>query len=130
MFGEGSIRFEWYELTGKPGLRPTLGIKGKGVARGYGIGAVIQVSSEVTAWDIEGTYAYLGSTIPLPMVLNYIKQPYVEMNPQPHDETGLQIESLLHLDLGMIEALEERRQGKDFSLQLDTTLLLIDRRTP
>ena len=112
--GDGSISYEWLSLEGKPGLQPRLAIKGKLVARGYGIGALLLVSAEVTAWDIVGTYAYLGSTTPKPYVLNWVKQRYVQQNSPPTDQTTYDIETLLPLDSAILEGFEEERQGKDF----------------
>lgn len=126
LFGEGSIRLDWTGVDGYPGLLPQLLLKGKLTAKGYGVGAVVQVWAEVTAWDILGTYAFLGTTEPRPYVLNWVKQRYQQFNPPPDDETTWDVDVKLPMPPSVIEGLEERRQGKDFSLQLDTTILLID----
>ena len=57
MFGDGSVLLESARITGRPGLRPTLALQGRVIARGYRPGAVMLVSNEVTAWDITGVYA-------------------------------------------------------------------------
>jgi hypothetical protein len=127
LFGEGDISIDWSGVDGFPGLSPQLVLKGKLVAKGYGVGAVVQITTEVTAWDIAGTYAFLGTTTPKAYVLNWVKQQYGQFNPQPPDETSWDnFEVRLAMTPSVIEGLEERRQGKDFSLQLDTTVLLVD----
>jgi hypothetical protein len=126
LFGDGSIRLDWTGVDARPGLAPQLVLKGKLVAKGYGVGAVVQIAVEVTAWDIAGTYAFLGTTAPRSWVLNWVKQQYGQPNPAPADETTWDVEVWLQMSPSIIEGLEERRQGKDFSLQLDTTVLLVD----
>ena len=126
LFGDGSISLDWTGLEGQPGLQPRLILVGKLVAKGYGVGAVVQISAEVTAWDILGTYALLGTTAAVPFVLNWIKEQYVQNNPPPPDETTWDVRLPLGLTPSIIEGLEARREGKDFRLQVDTTILLID----
>lgn len=126
LFGEGSIRLDWTGVDAWPGLSPQLLVKGRLVAKSYGVGAVVQITAEVTAWDIVGTYAFLGTTTPRAYVLNWVKQGYVQLNPPPPDETAWDVELKLPMSPSAIEGLEERRQGKDFSLQLDTTILLVE----
>lgn len=125
-FGEGSIRLDWTGVGGWPGLVPQLLIKGKLVARGYGVGAVVQVWAEVTAWSTDGVFAFLGATAQRPYVLNYVKQSYSQPNPPPEDETSSDVELKLPMLPSVIEGLEAHRQGKNLSLQLDVTILLID----
>lgn len=126
LFGEGSIRLDWTGVGGFPGLLPQLLLKGTLAARGYGVGAVIQISTEVTAWDIVGTYSFLGTTTPRAYVLNGVQPSHVRPNPPPPDETTLEVGLKLPMSPSVIEGLEERRQGKDFSFHLGTTVLLID----
>jgi hypothetical protein len=125
-FGEGTLRLDWAGIDGYPGLAPQLLLKGKLVATGFGVGAVVQITADVTAWDIAGTYAFLGTTAPRAWVLNWVKQRFMELNPRPPDETTWDVELRLPMSPSIIEGLEERRQGKDFSLTLDTTVLLVD----
>jgi hypothetical protein len=49
LFGDESISPDWTGIEGLPGLQPRLLLVGKLVAKGYGIGAVVQVSADVTA---------------------------------------------------------------------------------
>jgi hypothetical protein len=126
LFGDGSISLDWTGIEGLPGLQPRLLLAGKLVAKGYGVGAVVQVTADVTAWEIAGTYAYLGTATPQPYVLNWVKQQYVQQNPPPADETAWDVRLPVPLSPSVIEGLEERRQGKDFSVQIDTTILLLD----
>jgi hypothetical protein len=126
LFGDGSIRLDWSGVDGRAGLSPQLVLKGRLSANGYGIGAVVQITSEVTAWEITGTYAFLGTTSPKAYVLNWVEQQYVQPNPPPPDERAWDVELWLPMSPSIIEGLEERRQGKEFTLQLDTTLLLVD----
>lgn len=126
LFGDGSISLDWTGIEGLPGLQPRLVLVGKLVAKSYGIGAVVQVSADVTAWEIAGTYAFLGSATPQPYVLNWVKQRFDQLNPTPEDETIWDIRLPVPLSPTVIEGLEERRQGKDFSVQIDTTILLLD----
>lgn len=128
-FGDGSLRLDWIDIQSRFGrLRPTLVLKGKVLARGYSPGAVILISAEVTAPNLAITsYSYLGSIVPVPVVLGDIPPPYLPTNPGPKDEKNVDFDTLLHLDAAMIETLEELRQGRDFDLQMDTTFLLVNR---
>lgn len=108
------------------GSLPRLAPKGKLIAKGYGVWAVVQITSDVTACDIVGDDALLGTTSPRSWVLNWVKQQPMQFNPIPPDETTWDIELWLQMSPWVIEGLEERRQGKDFSLTLDTTVLLVD----
>lgn len=126
LFGDGSISLDWTGIEGLPGLQPRLLLVGKLVAKGYGIGAVVQVTADVTALKIAGTYAFLGTATPQPYVLNWVKHQYVQQNPPPADETAWDVRPPVPLSPSVIEGLEERRQGKDFSVQIDTTILLLD----
>jgi hypothetical protein len=126
LFGDGSISLDWTGIEGLSGLQPRLVLVGKLVAKSYGIGAVVQVTADVTAWEITGTYAFLGTAAPQPYVLNWVKQQYAQFNPPPLDETTWDVRLPVALSPSVIEGLEERRQGKDFSIQIDTTILLLD----
>jgi hypothetical protein len=55
-----------------------------------------------------------------------VKQQPAQFNPLPPDETIWEIELWLAMTPSIIEGLEERRQGKDFSVTIDTTVLLVD----
>ena len=100
--------------------------RGTLVAKGYGVGALVQVTADVTAWDIAGTYTFLGTTFAQPFVLNWEKLQPGQPNPRPPDETEWDVRLALPLSPSVIEGIEERRQGKDFSLQIDMTVLLLD----
>jgi hypothetical protein len=126
LFGDGSISLNWEGIEGMSGLQPRLLLVGKLIAKDYGVGAVVQVTADVTAWGIAGTYAYLGTGTPQPYVLNWVKMQPVQHNPRPPDETHWDVRLPVALSPSVIEGLEERRQGKDFSVQIDTTILLVD----
>ena len=126
LFGDGSIALNWTGIEGLSGLQPRLLLVGELGAKGYGVGAVVQVSADVTAWEIAGTYAFLGTATPQPYVLNWVKQRFGQLNPTPEDETHWDVRLSVPLSPTVIEGLEERRQGKDFSIQIDTTILLLD----
>lgn len=126
LFGDGSISLDWTGIDALPGLQPRLLLVGKLRAEGYGVGAVVQVAADVTAWEIAGTYAFLGTATPQPYVLNWVKQQFAQLNPPPANETSWDVRLPVPLSPSVIEGLEERRQGKDFSLQIDTTVLLLD----
>lgn len=126
LFGDGSISLDWMGVEGLSGLQHRLVLVGRLVAKGYGIGAVVQITADVTAWEIAGSYAYLGTASPQPYVLNWVKQQYVQQNPPPLDETSWDVRLPVPLSPSVIEGLEEQRQGKDFSIQIDTTVLLLD----
>ncbi len=130
MFGEGDLALGWSSVDGLAGLQPRLAIKGKLIAKGYGIGSVVLLIAEVSAWEIAGSHAFLGVTTPRTYVLNWVKQEIGQDNPPPPDETIWDTEIHLPLDTAVIEGLEERRQGKDFCLQLDTKILMVDRGIP
>lgn len=119
LFGEGSIRLDWTGVDGLPGLAPQLILNGTLVANGYGVGAVVQITAEVTAWNISDTYAFLGTTGPKAYALN-------QLHPPPTDETHWDVRLKLPMSPSAIEGLEERRQGKNFSLQIETALLLVN----
>ncbi len=125
--GNGSISFGWTEVEGEAGLEPRLAIKGVGVAKGYAIGALLQVSAKVTATEIEGTYALLGSTVPQYLVLNWEKNRPVMQGLPPADETPLDLRLPLPLSSEVIEGLETRRQGRDFWLQIDAQFVIVDK---
>lgn len=127
LFGEGSIRLDWTDVDGFLGLTPQLVLKGKLTAKGYGVGAVVQIVAEITAWDVVRTFAFLGATTPRSYVLNWVDNySLVQRNPAPEDEKTHDVELKLPMPPSAIEGLEERRQGKDFSLTIDTTVLLVD----
>ena len=127
LFGEGSIRLDWTDIDGFPGLAPQLILKGKLTANGYKVGAVVQIIAEVTAWDLVRTHAFLGTTAPQSYVLNSVdNHRYVQPNPAPEDENACDVGLKLLMSPSAIEGLEERRLGKDFSLTIDTTVLLVD----
>ncbi len=128
LFGEGSLSLGYETVQGQAGLQSRLVLAGKLIGKGYGIGAVVQLTADVTAWNLAvGHHTLLGTTLPRPYVLNWVKQQYVQPNPLPPDETSWDIQLFLPLDAAVIEGLEERRQGRDFSLQIDTHVLMIDR---
>lgn len=126
LFGDGSISLDWTGIDALPGLQPRLVLVGKLRAKGYGVGAVVQVAADVTAWEVVGTYAFLGTAAPQPYVLNWVEQQFAQLNPPPVDETSWDVRLPVPLSPSVIEGLEERRQGKDFSLQIDMTVLLLD----
>lgn len=66
LFGDGSISLDWTGIDALPGLQPRLLLVGKLMAKGYGVGAVVEVTADVTAWEIAGTYAFLGTATPQP----------------------------------------------------------------
>lgn len=126
LFGDGSISLDWTGIEGLQGLQPRLLLLGKLVAKGYGVGAVVEVTADLTAWDIAGTYAFLGTATPQPYVLNWVKQRFAQPNPIPADETSWDVRLPVPLSPSVIEGLEDRRQGRDFRLQIDMTMLLLD----
>jgi hypothetical protein len=129
LFGEGNLSLGFESVEGLAGLQPRLVLKGKLIGKGYGIGAVVQLTADVTAWNLAiGSHALLGATLPRPYVLNWVKQrQWSQDNPAPPDQTIWDVQLNLPLDSSVIEGLEERRQGKDFSLQIDVHVLMIDR---
>jgi hypothetical protein len=125
--GNGSIHVDWNGVEGESGLEPRLILKGHLVAKGYAIGALLQVSAKVTATEIEGNSALLGSTVPEFYALNWVKnRPNVEGLP-PADETPWDLRLPLPLSSAVIEGLEARRHGRDFWLQLDVKFVLVDK---
>lgn len=125
--GNGSINVDWIGVEGEFGLEPRLIIKGDLVAKGYAIGALLQVIAKVTATEIEGNSALLGSTVSQFYALNWIKnRPNMEGLP-PADETPWDLHLPLPLSSAVIEGLEARRQGRDFWLQLDVEFVLVDK---
>lgn len=127
---EGTLGLEWTSVRGISGLQPRLALGGSLIARGYGYGSVISVTVDVTATQIQGSHSYLGTTASRSYVLNWPKQRIMQENPPPEDETNWTTEVFLALPPHVIEGLEDRRQGKEFTLQLDTRVLMIDRGVP
>jgi hypothetical protein len=129
MFGEGTLAIGYEGVEGQSGLQPRLILKANLVAKGYGIGAVVQITADVTACNLAvgGNYELLGTSLAMPYVLNWVKQTMSQPNPPPPNETIWSLRLPLPLDAAVIEGLEERRQGKDFSLQIDTQVLMVDR---
>ena len=126
-FGDGVISLVWSGVEGEPGLQPRLVLIGKLTARDFGLGAVAQVSAEVTALDIVGTYAYLGAATPQSFPLMWVRMEVGQANPRPQSERSFDVRLMLPLTPTAIEQLEQRRGGKNFTLQVDVTVLLIDR---
>lgn len=126
-FGDGVVSLAWSGVSGEPGLQPRLALIGKLTARDFGLGAVAQVSAEVTAWDIDGTYAYLGATTPQSFPLMWARMEMGQANPRPQNERSFDVRLMLPLMPTAIEQLEQRRGGKNFALLVDVTVLLVDR---
>ncbi|HUZ39950.1 MAG TPA: hypothetical protein VMU68_00960 [Acidimicrobiales bacterium] len=125
--GNGSIHVNWIGVEGESGLEPRLVLKGKLVANGYALGALLQVSAKVTATEIEGTSALLGSTVPDFYTLNWEKNRPNMPGLPPADETPWDIRLPLPMSAEVIEGLETRRQGRDFWLQIDAQFVLVDK---
>lgn len=130
-FGDGSISLRWTDVDGIGGLQAHLVLKGTLNAKGHGIGSVVQISADVSAWDMASLhYALLGTTAPKAFVLNWVKQQWARPNPPPDDETTWEVELRLPMSPCLIEGLEASRQGGGFTMQMDTTILLVDRGEP
>lgn len=127
VFGDGKIAVELNSVEGRTGLLPCLRIKGKLVADDFGLGSLLQITANVSATNIIGSYAFLGTTFPSHYVLNYLSNNPQIQNPPPPNQRQYNIELDLPLTPAIIEGLEQRRQGKDFQLQLDVDYLLLDR---
>jgi hypothetical protein len=125
-FGEGSIALAWSGIEGMSGLQPRIQLLGKLIAKGYGIGAVVQINADVSIAEIGGAQSFIGTSTLKSYVLNWVKQEYVQENPPPPDETTWDVQLPVLLSPSVIEGIEERRQGKDFSFLVDITVLLID----
>ena len=130
LFGDGSISLKWNGVRGQSGLQPNLILLGELVAKDYGTGAIVQVTADITAWNIVGSHAYLGSSTPKSYVLNWIQQEPGQLNPSPKNERNETVQLPVLLSPSVIEGLEERRQGKDFSITIDSTVVLLDRGEP
>lgn len=95
-------------------------------ARRYGTNAVAQISAEVTLRS--PNRGLLGVTNSVPCVLNAgPRQDFVQPNPPPKDEYCSTVRLLLPLAPPVIESIEEQRQGHDLTLQLDLTVLFVDK---
>ena len=105
LFGEGRIRLDWAGVDGLPGLLPQLLLKGRLIGKGYGVGAVVQITAEVTAWDIVNAYAFIGAAEPRAYVLNWVKQRFAQPSPHPDDETTWDVELKLPMPPSIIEGL-------------------------
>lgn len=126
-FADGSISLRWSGVEGIAGIQPHLALRGILVAKGYAVGAVVQLSADISAADESNVpHGLLGTTAPRAFVLNWVKQQYVQANPPPEDETTWDVELRMPIPPHVLEALEQRRQGRGFRLQVDTTILLID----
>jgi len=58
LFGDGGLDLGLTQVYGRPGLRPTLVIQGRIIAKGHHPRPAVVVGPEVTAWDITSAYAY------------------------------------------------------------------------
>ncbi len=132
LIGEGTLRLGWTEVRGRYGLGSTLAIKGTLIATGYRPGALLFVTIEVSAWELaKGHHAFLGTTTPLPVVIGYVATgQWVIEHPPPDNERTADPEVLLRLEPSVLDGLEECRQGRDFVLQFDTTVAIVDRGSP
>lgn len=126
LFGEGRISLDWNGVEGVSGLQPRIQLLGKLMARDYGVGAVVQISVDVSVGEMTGAYSFIGTSTPQSYVLNWTRQQFVQENPSPADETVWDVRLPILLNPSVIEGIEERRQGRDFSILVDTTVLLID----
>ena len=75
-----------------------------------------------------GTPANLGSIAPVPATLAYQRQQWgFSDDARPADEFIVSITALLPIESSVVEALEELRQGRDFTLQITSKVLIVDR---
>ncbi len=128
VFGPGTIDLQWSSVYGKPGLGATLELRGTLTARGYPPGAAAILFLEFHADDLSnGSNARIGTAYPVPVVLGYaLDSCYATTRPPPADESTAQLEALVQMDSAVLEGFEDCRQGKDFTLQVDTDLLLVN----
>lgn len=127
--GPGTIDLKWSEVYGRHGLGTTLAVRGNLTARGYPPGAAALLFAELTAWQVaRGTYVCIGAARPLPVVIGYAPQRHYSASKptSSSDECTAQVEALISLENTVLEGLEDCRQGKDFELQIDTDLLLVN----
>jgi hypothetical protein len=127
-FAGGGLRLCWTGVRGHSGLGAALAIAGEITATGYPLGAAVLLTTEVTAVNLRnGAPAHLGSISPLPVTLAYIRQPFAGSGAPREGEFVLSVTAVLPIESSMLETLEDLRQGGDFSLQLESVLLMVDR---
>lgn len=128
LFGPGTIDLQWSSVYGKPGLGITLGLTGTLTARGYPPGAAAILFPELHAWQLaKGRNARIGVAYPVPVVLSYARDAnYTVTHQSPADESTAELEAFVQMDSAVLEGLEDCRQGKDFTLQIVTGLLLVN----
>lgn len=126
LFGDGSISLDWSGIEGVSGLQPRVLLVGKLIAKDFGVGAVVQISADVSFAEIGGAQSFIGTSTPKSYALNWVKQQFYQENPPPPNETTWNVQLPILLGPSVIEGIEKRRQGKDFSFLVDTTVLLID----
>lgn len=99
LFGEGTLALGWTEVHGRYGLGSSLVINGELIAKGYRPGALLELTVEVSAWELaKGHHANLGFTTPLPVVLGYVPTgQWVMDHPPPPDQTTASPEVVLSI---------------------------------
>lgn len=109
-----------------------MGIRGQITARGYTPGTAALLMPTLWAWNLtKGNNAQIGTAAPIPVVLGYAPQPqFVMPNPSPDDEIKESFDALIYLESAVLESLEDHRQGGDFRLQINTTVLLLNAGPP
>ncbi|MCL4446641.1 MAG: hypothetical protein M1134_07260 [Actinobacteria bacterium] len=80
---------------------------------------------DVMALHATGSFLRIGKAAPVPAVIGHSPQTQYG-SPRPADERSASLEALIDINVGVLEGLEDFRQGGDFALQIDTVLLLVN----
>jgi hypothetical protein len=118
----------WTNVQGEAGLGATLAIEGEITATGYPHGSAVLLSAKVSAQDLRnGPIARFGWTSPVPLTVAYPRQQWGEPGARLEDEFVLSVTCPLQFESSALEAFEELRQGGDFTLQIESSILMVDR---
>jgi hypothetical protein len=124
--GPGTITLGWDAVRGQYGLGATLVVEGLMVANGYRPGDSVLLMADSSVWRLQKrNNAYLGSTTPVPTVIGFPRSPYPSIGPPPSDAFAGRVELRLRLDPSQVEELEDDRQGQEFEVQVDATVLYL-----
>lgn len=126
--GGGFFDLEWDGICGEPGAAPRLRLDGTLRSRDYSPGSAVLLAADVTAWELaNGGSAFLGTTPPSAMPLRQLETVGRGANPPPPRSMEQGVHLYLPMAPFVLEGLEERRQGREFVLKIETTVLLIER---
>lgn len=122
VLGYGEIDVELVGAHGWPGLSPTLGLDTDVLALGFRPGASCLLLGQASAWFARSNVV-VGSTVVMPYTLAY--KPTQQYLDHPSMPTPRRVQLRLPIDAAALMSFEGLRDGGDFRLQLDVTVVLV-----